>query len=127
MSGLWPKRPRWGRRPNNRTRPWKRPREDVVERFFNPLARAKEGDGHAEEKVMKELVELIAKSLVDRPEAVDVIEVGGEQTTVLELKVAPEDLGKVIGKQGRTVRSIRTILSAAGMKQRKRFVLQILD
>ncbi len=76
---------------------------------------------------MKELVELIAKSLVDRPEAVDVIEVGGEQTTVLELKVAPEDLGKVIGKQGRTVRSIRTILSAAGMKQRKRFVLQILD
>ena len=76
---------------------------------------------------MKELVEMIARTLVDNPDAVNVTEVGGEQTTVLELRVAPEDLGKVIGKQGRTVRSIRTILSAAGMKLRKRFVLQILD
>lgn len=76
---------------------------------------------------MKRLVEEIARTLVDHPDAVAVSEVGGEQTTVLELSVAPDDLGKVIGKQGRTVRSIRTILSAAGMKLRKRFVLQILD
>ena len=64
---------------------------------------------------MKELLDLIAKSLVDNPSAVSVTEVEGEQTTVLELRVAPEDLGKVIGKQGRTARSIRTILGAAGM------------
>jgi hypothetical protein len=76
---------------------------------------------------MKELLELIAKALVDRPEAVEVREVEGEQTTVLELRVAQDDLGKVIGKQGRTARSIRTILSAAGMKLRKRVVLEILE
>ncbi len=76
---------------------------------------------------MKELLELIAKSLVDNPSAVSVTEVEGEQTTVLELRVAPDDLGKVIGKQGRTARSIRTILGAAGMKLKKRFVLEILE
>jgi predicted RNA-binding protein YlqC (UPF0109 family) len=76
---------------------------------------------------MKELLELIAKSLVDQPEDVQVSEIEGEQTTVLELKVARDDLGKVIGKQGRTARSIRTILAAAGMKLRKRIVLEILE
>ncbi len=76
---------------------------------------------------MKELLELIAKALVDQPEEVVVTEIEGEQTTVLELKVSPEDLGKVIGKQGRTARSIRTILAAAGMKLRKRIVLEILE
>jgi len=76
---------------------------------------------------MKELLELIAKSLVDRPEEVEVTEVEGEQTTVLELKVARDDLGKVIGKQGRTARSIRTILAAAGMKLKKRIVFEIIE
>ncbi|MEE9264156.1 MAG: KH domain-containing protein [Vicinamibacteria bacterium] len=76
---------------------------------------------------MKELLELIAKALVDNPDEVSVSEVGGEQTTILELKVAQEDLGKVIGKQGRTARAIRTILSAAGMKLRKRFHLEIIE
>lgn len=76
---------------------------------------------------MKELLELIAKALVDNPEEVKVSEVGGEQTTILELRVAQEDLGKVIGKQGRTARAIRTILSAAGMKLRKRFHLEIIE
>ena len=76
---------------------------------------------------MKELLELIAKALVDQPDDVLVTEIEGEQTTVLELKVAREDLGKVIGKQGRTARSIRTILAAAGMKLRKRVVLEILE
>lgn len=76
---------------------------------------------------MRELVESIAKALVDSPEQVSVTEVEGEQTTVLELRVAQPDLGKVIGKQGRTARAIRTILGAAGMKLRKRFVLEILE
>ena len=76
---------------------------------------------------MKELLELIAKALVDQPDDVLVTEIEGEQTTVLELRVAREDLGKVIGKQGRTARSIRTILAAAGMKLRKRVVLEILE
>jgi predicted RNA-binding protein YlqC (UPF0109 family) len=67
---------------------------------------------------MKDLVEMIAKALVDNPEQVVVTEVEGEQTTVLELRVAPSDLGKVIGKQGRTARCIRTLLGAAGMKLR---------
>jgi uncharacterized protein len=79
------------------------------------------------EAAMKELVEMIAKALVDNPEQVMVTEVEGEQTTVLELRVAPTDLGKVIGKQGRTARCIRTLLGAAGMKLRKRFVLEILE
>ncbi|TDI07820.1 MAG: KH domain-containing protein [Acidobacteria bacterium] len=76
---------------------------------------------------MKELVEMIAKALVDSPDEVVVNEVSGEQTTVLELRVAQSDLGKVIGKQGRTARSIRTLLGAAGMKLHKRFVLEILE
>ena len=76
---------------------------------------------------MRELVEQIAKSLVDNPDQVTVRAIEGEQVTVLELRVAQTDLGKVIGKQGRTARSIRTILGAAGMKMRKRFTLEILE
>lgn len=77
--------------------------------------------------MLKELVEYVAKSLVDKPEEVRVTEVEGEQTSVLELKVAKEDLGKVIGKQGRTARAMRTILSAASTKAKKRSVLEILE
>ena len=76
---------------------------------------------------MKEMLELIAKALVDKPDEVHVTEIAGEQTTVLELRVAPDDLGKVIGRQGRTARAIRTILGASGMKLRKHFVLEILE
>jgi len=76
---------------------------------------------------MRSLVEQIARALVDEPEQVSVQAIDGEQVTVLELRVSPNDLGKVIGKQGRTARSIRTILSAAGMKLRKRFTLEILE
>lgn len=76
---------------------------------------------------MRLLVEEIAKALVDEPEQVQVSAVDGEQTTVLELRVAPNDLGKVIGKQGRTARSIRTILGAASMKLKKRYTLEILE
>ena len=76
---------------------------------------------------MKELVTEIAKALVDSPDEVSVREIAGEQITVLELKVAATDLGKVIGKQGRTARSIRTLLSAAGMKLNRRFTLEILE
>jgi predicted RNA-binding protein YlqC (UPF0109 family) len=76
---------------------------------------------------MKDLVEAIAKALVDHPDQVQVRAVEGEQVTVLELRVHPEDLGKVIGRQGRTAKSMRTILGAAGMKLRKRVTLEILD
>ncbi|MEE8416744.1 MAG: KH domain-containing protein [Desulfobacterales bacterium] len=76
---------------------------------------------------MKDLIEYIAKSLVDNPEQVSVEEVEGNQTSVLELKVAKEDLGKVIGKQGRTARAMRTILSAASAKIKKRAVLEIIE
>ncbi len=76
---------------------------------------------------MRELVEAIAKALVDYPDDVQVRSVEGEQVTVLELKVHPNDLGKVIGRQGRTAKSIRTILGAAGMKLKKRFTLEILE
>lgn len=76
---------------------------------------------------MKELIEQIAKALVDFPDEVSVRAVEGTQVTVLELRVAQGDLGKVIGKQGRTARSIRTILGAAGMKLKKRFTLEILE
>ena len=76
---------------------------------------------------MKQLIEDIARALVDIPDEVTVREVSGEQVTVLELKVAQSDLGKVIGKQGRTARSIRTILGAAGMKLNRRFTLEILE
>ena len=76
---------------------------------------------------LKDLVEFMAKSLVDQPDEVEVTEVEGEQTTVVELKVAKNNLGKVIGKQGRTARSMRTILSAASTKLQKRSVLEIVE
>ena len=76
---------------------------------------------------MRDLVEDIAKALVDIPEEVGVREVHGEQVTLLELRVAPSDLGKVIGKQGRTARSLRTLLAAAGTKLNQRFTLDILE
>jgi len=76
---------------------------------------------------MKELIKYIAQSLVDNPEKVEVTEVVGEQTSVIELRVAKEDLGKVIGKQGRTAKAIRTILSAASAKIHKRSVLEIIE
>jgi predicted RNA-binding protein YlqC (UPF0109 family) len=76
---------------------------------------------------MKELIEYIAKVLVDNPDDVDVTELEGEQTSVIELRVAKEDLGKVIGKQGRTARAMRTILGAASTKMKKRAVLEILE
>ncbi|GBC59453.1 RNA-binding protein [Desulfonema ishimotonii] len=76
---------------------------------------------------MKDLIKYIAQALVDNPDQVVVDEVEGNQTSVLELKVAKEDLGKVIGKQGRTARAMRTILSAASAKVKKRTVLEILE
>ena len=76
---------------------------------------------------VKELVEAIAKALVDNPDQVQVHAIEGEQVTVFELRVHPSDLGKVIGRQGRTANAIRTILAAAGMKLRKRLVLEILE
>ena len=76
---------------------------------------------------MKDLIEYIAKALVDNPEDVTVKEVEGEKTTVFELRVGSGDLGKVIGKHGRTARSIRTLLNAAATKTGKRAVLEILE
>ena len=76
---------------------------------------------------MKELIKHIAQSLVDNPDKVEVTEIIGEQASVIELRVAKEDLGKVIGKQGRTAQSIRTILSAASAKVHKRAGLEILE
>ena len=76
---------------------------------------------------MKDLITYIAQALVDQPEQVKVTEVEGNQTSVLELKVAKEDLGKVIGKQGRTARAMRTILSASSAKLKKRTVLEIIE
>lgn len=76
---------------------------------------------------MKELIEQIAKALVDHPEEVKVEEIEGEKTSVLELFVAKDDLGKVIGKQGRTAKAIRTILTAASTKLKKRCVLEIIE
>ncbi len=76
---------------------------------------------------MKELITYIAQALVDSPDQVSVTEIEGNQTSVLELKVAKEDLGKVIGKQGRTARAMRTILSAASAKIKKRSVLEIIE
>lgn len=75
---------------------------------------------------MKELVEYIAKSLVDNPEYVSVNEVNKEQSIILELKVAPEDMGKVIGKQGRIAKAIRTVVKAAAVKQHKRVIVEII-
>jgi uncharacterized protein len=82
---------------------------------------------HPEEIMLKELVEFMARALVDNPEKVRVSEIEGEQTSVIELRVSKEDLGKVIGKQGRTARAMRTILSAASTKIRKRAVLEIIE
>ena len=76
---------------------------------------------------LKDLVDFMARSLVDQPDRVSVNEVTGEQTTVVELSVAKEDLGKVIGKQGRTAKSMRTILNAASTKLNKRSVLEIME
>lgn len=76
---------------------------------------------------MKDLILMIAKSLVDKPDEVDLQEVIGEKTTVLELRVAKEDLGKVIGKQGKTARAMRTILNATATKLKKRAVLEIIE
>lgn len=76
---------------------------------------------------MKDLIYYIAQALVDQPDQVAVSEIEGNQTSVLELKVAKEDLGKVIGKQGRTARAMRTILSAASAKIKKRTVLEIIE
>jgi len=76
---------------------------------------------------VKELVELIAKALVDNPDQVQVSVLDGEQSSIIELKVAPEDVGKVIGKQGRNAQAIRTILGAAGMKIKKRLTMEIIE
>ncbi len=76
---------------------------------------------------MKECIERIAKALVDQPDMVKITEVEGESTSVIELSVAKEDMGKIIGKQGRTVSAIRTLLNAASMKQKKRTILEIID
>lgn len=76
---------------------------------------------------MKELIKFIAESLVDNPDKIDVAEVQGEQTSVIELRVAKEDLGKVIGKQGKTAKAMRTILNAASAKVHKRVVLEIIE
>lgn len=76
---------------------------------------------------VKAMLETVVKAFVDEPEAVEVLEVSKAQTTVFELKVAPADLGKVIGRQGRTARALRAIVAVAGEKLRRRFLLQILD
>ena len=76
---------------------------------------------------MKDLIERIARALVDKPDDVMVTAIEGNQATVLELKVAKEDLGKIIGKQGRTARSLRTIVGAASAKERRRIVLEIVE
>lgn len=76
---------------------------------------------------MKELIEFVARSLVDLPDEVNVREIARHDSTVLELRVAPDDLGKVIGRQGRTARAMRVLLSVAGSKSGRRFILDILD
>jgi len=81
----------------------------------------------AEVLKMKDLIKYIAQALVDSPDIVEVTEVQGEQTSVIELRVAKEDLGKVIGKGGKTAKAMRTILSAASAKVRKRAVLEIIE
>jgi predicted RNA-binding protein YlqC (UPF0109 family) len=76
---------------------------------------------------MKDLIKEIVQALVDQPDQVSVSEIKGDNTTVLELKVAKSDIGKVIGKQGRNAQAIRTIMSAAAGKTRKRYILEILE
>ncbi|AEF17382.1 KH domain-containing protein [Thermoanaerobacterium saccharolyticum] len=75
---------------------------------------------------MGELVKFIAKSLVDNPDAVQINEIEGEQSIIIELKVAPEDMGKVIGKQGRIAKAIRTVVKAAATKEKKRVIVEII-
>lgn len=77
--------------------------------------------------MLKDLIDQIIKAIVDHPEEVEVNEIRGERTTVIELRVASSDIGKVIGRQGRTANAIRAILTAAGMKLGKRYVLEILE
>ncbi len=84
-------------------------------------------NGQANDSSLKDLITLIAQMLVDNPEQVHVNEIRGDQTSVLELRVAKEDLGKVIGKEGRTARAMRLILTAASTKLRKRALLEILE
>ena len=81
----------------------------------------------SDDTILRDLIEEMANALVDDPNNVEVTEIRGEQTSVIELRVAKSDLGKVIGKQGRTARAMRTVLSAASTKLRKRAVLEILD
>ncbi len=76
---------------------------------------------------MKEIVEFIAKALVDYPEQVDVRLVEGERSVILELRVAPEDMGKIIGKQGRIAKAIRTVVNAAAVKENKRVMVEIIE
>lgn len=76
---------------------------------------------------MKDLVEIIAKSLVDNPDEVHVNEIQGEQDLILELRVAPEDMGKVIGKQGRVAKAIRTVVKAAALNEKQKVVVEIID
>ncbi len=76
---------------------------------------------------MKDLITYIAKSLVDQPDSVKVMEVEGETTSIIELSVAKEDVGKIIGKQGKTATAIRTIMNAVSMKMKKRSILEIID
>ena len=83
--------------------------------------------GSAASEELRALIEYLGKALVDLPDQVNVKQIEGEQTTVIELKVAKEDLGKVIGKQGRTARAIRTILNGASTKLKKRTVLEIIE
>jgi hypothetical protein len=83
--------------------------------------------GNVRRTAMKDLIERIARALVDKPEEVMVTSIEGNQATVLELKVAKEDLGKIIGKQGRTAKSLRTIIGAASAKERRRVVLEIVE
>ncbi|NBI06849.1 KH domain-containing protein [Senegalia massiliensis] len=75
---------------------------------------------------MKDLVEMIAKSLVDDPDSVEVNEVEGSQSVIIEVKVAPDDMGKIIGKQGRIAKAIRTVVKAAAIKENKRVVVEII-
>lgn len=77
--------------------------------------------------MLKDLIEYLAKSLVDHPDQVSVNEVEGNTVTILELSVVPEDLGKVIGKQGRTAKAMRSLLLAAGVKARKKAILEIVE
>jgi len=88
------------------------------------LSRNREGE---REFAMREFVDFVIRHLVDNPEAVDVTEVSGQRTTVYELRVAPGDLGKVIGKGGQTAKAIRTLLAAAAARKGKRAVLEILE